>query len=117
MEHQITCINCPVGCRLTAVTENGQVISVTGNSCNRGLVYAKQECTAPMRMVTASLPVEGSPLPVSVKTRAPIPKQRIFDCMKELGGLRLAAPIQAGTVICPNVCGSGVDVIATRSVP
>lgn len=116
MEHQITCINCPVGCRMTVVTEGDQVISVTGNSCNRGLVYAKQECTAPLRMVTASLPVEGRKTPLSVKTRSPIPKQRIFDCMAELGKLRLQPPVQAGQVICPDVCGSGVDVIATRSV-
>ena len=31
MEQQITCINCPVGCRLQVVLENGQVVSVSGN--------------------------------------------------------------------------------------
>ena len=25
MEHQITCINCPVGCRLQVVVEDGEV--------------------------------------------------------------------------------------------
>lgn len=49
MEHQITCINCPVGCRLQVVVEDGEVKSVTGNSCNRGITYAKQECVAPDR--------------------------------------------------------------------
>ena len=58
MEQQITCINCPVGCRLQVVVENGEVKSVTGNSCNRGITYAKQECVAPRRMVTAVVPVE-----------------------------------------------------------
>ena len=75
MEQQITCINCPVGCRLQVVVENGEVKSVTGNSCNRGITYAKQECVAPQRMVTAVVPVAGRKCPVSVKTRTPIPKE------------------------------------------
>lgn len=116
MEHLITCINCPVGCRMQVVVENGEVKSVTGNSCNRGLTYAKQECTTPMRMVTASVPVAHSKTPLSVKTRTAIPKQKIFDCMAALGQLTLKAPIEAGQVVCPNVCDTGVDVIATRSV-
>ena len=59
MEQQITCINCPVGCRLQVVVEDGEVKSVTGNSCNRGITYAKQECVAPQRMVTAVVPGAG----------------------------------------------------------
>ncbi|MDD3335099.1 MAG: DUF1667 domain-containing protein [Eubacteriales bacterium] len=116
MEQQITCINCPVGCRLQVVVEDGEVKSVTGNSCNRGLTYAKQECTAPMRMVTASVPVMDRQTPVSAKTRTPIPKKDIFHCMAELGKVQLHAPVEAGQVICANVCGTGVDVIATKSV-
>ena len=40
---EITCINCPVGCRLNVELENGQVVSVTGNTCKRGETYARQE--------------------------------------------------------------------------
>ena len=69
MEQQITCINCPVGCRLQVVLENGQVVSVSGNSCKRGEIYAKQECTAPTRMVTAAVPLQNRKTPVSAKTR------------------------------------------------
>ena len=90
MEHMITCINCPVGCRMQVTVEDGEVKSVTGNSCNRGLIYAKQECVAPMRMVTA--------------------------CMQELGKQSVEAPVKLGQVICPNVCGTGVDVIATKQI-
>ena len=28
MEHQITCINCPVGCRMTVTVEDGKVSAV-----------------------------------------------------------------------------------------
>ena len=116
MEHQITCINCPVGCRMTVQVEDGEVKSVAGNGCLRGKNYAMQECVAPMRMVTAVVTVENSEMPVSVKTRTPIPKSLIFDCMKELASLHVQAPVHMGDVVCANVCGTGVDVIATKSV-
>ena len=115
-ERVITCINCPMGCRMTVGLENGEVVSVTGNTCKRGDTYARQEVTAPVRMVTAVVPVEGSLMPVSVKTREPIPKKDIPACMEALHGLRLHAPIHAGDIVLPDVCGSGVDVIATKSV-
>ena len=115
-ERVITCINCPMGCRMTVGLENGEVVSVKGNTCKRGDTYAWQEVTAPVRMVTAVVPVEGSFMPVSVKTREPIPKKDIPACMEALHGLHLQAPVKAGDTVLPDVCGSGVDVIATKSV-
>ncbi len=116
MEKVITCINCPMGCRMTVEMENGEVVKVTGNTCKRGETYARQECTVPMRMVTAVVPVEGSFMPVSVKTRAPIPKAKIAECMKELSKLHLTLPLHEKDVVLANVCGTGVDVIATRTL-
>lgn len=113
---EITCINCPVGCRLAVELEEGKVVSVTGNTCPRGVAYAKQECVDPLRMVTAVVPVEGSAAPLSVKTRTPIPKKEIKNCMKALAQAKLTAPIAAGAVVLADVCGTGVDVIATKSV-
>ena len=116
MQHQITCINCPVGCRMQVTVENASVTSVTGNTCRRGLVYAEQECVAPQRMVTAVVAVEDRKTPVSVKTRAPIPKKDIFACMKALSVASVKAPVRMGDVVLANVCDSGVDVIATKTV-
>lgn len=116
MEQTITCISCPVGCRMTVTLENGQFVSVTGNTCKRGAIYAQQECTAPMRMVTAVIPVEGAAMPLSVKTRTPIPKEKIDACIRELSAVRIAAPIHMGDTVLTNVCGTGVDVIATKSI-
>ncbi|MCI6907647.1 MAG: DUF1667 domain-containing protein [Clostridiales bacterium] len=113
---EITCINCPVGCRLDVTLENGQVVSVTGNTCKRGETYARQECVDPQRMVTAVIPVAGSAVPLSVKTRTPIPKKRIADCMRALSEVQITAPVAAGSVVLADVCGTGVDVIATKSV-
>ena len=116
MEQTITCISCPVGCRMTVVIENGQFVSVSGNTCKRGEVYARQECIAPQRMVTAVIPVKGAAMPLSVKTRTPIPKDKINACMQALAALEIAAPVQAGSVVLADVCATGVDIIATKTV-
>ncbi len=114
---QITCINCPVGCRMDVMHEGKTVLSVSGNTCKRGEAYARQECVAPERIVTAVAPVQGRDTPVSLKTRSPIPKRLIDGCMRAVMETPFTAPIAAGDVLIPNVCGTGVDVIATKSVP
>lgn len=112
---ELTCINCPMGCPLTVTMENGQVASVTGNTCKRGEVYAQKEVTNPTRIVTSSVGVEGGKaLRVSVKTREDIPKGKIFDIVKELKGVTVKAPVAIGDVIVENVAGTGVDIIATK---
>lgn len=113
---ELTCINCPVGCRLKVTMQNGAVTEISGNQCKRGEVYARQECVDPQRMITAVVPVAGSRMPLSVKTRTPIPKKLMFACMQALAKVELTAPISAGSVVLSDVCGTGVDVIATKSV-
>ncbi len=115
MEQTITCINCPVGCRMSVTLDDqGEVVSVTGNTCPRGLKYAKQECTLPMRMITAVIPAGNSSVPLSVKTAEPVPKKLIADVMNELKKIHVSAPVALGQVVLPDVCGTGVSIIATR---
>ncbi len=113
---EIVCINCPVGCRLKVKVENGAVTEVVGNACKRGETYARQECVAPMRMITAVIPVAGSKTPLSVKTREPIAKELVFACMEALSKVQLNAPIEVGSVVLGDVLGTGVDIIATKSL-
>lgn len=113
----ITCISCPVGCRMEVTHEGENVLSVRGNTCKRGDAYARQECIRPLRMVTAAAPVRDRDMPVSLKTRAPIPKKEIDGCMRAIMETPFSAPIAAGDVLIQNVCGTGVDVIATKAVP
>ena len=71
-KRELTCIGCPLGCQLT-VTINGDDITVEGNTCKRGAVYAKKEVTAPTRIVTSSVQILGGEIPrVSVKTAGDI---------------------------------------------
>lgn len=117
MEQTLTCINCPVGCRLRVKLENGEVVSVSGQGCARGVPYAKQETTAPSRMVTAVLPVPCRRTPLSVKTERPIPKHLVFQCMEEIRAAKPQCPIAMGQVIVEDVCGTGVQVVATKAIP
>ena len=117
-QQQITCINCPVGCRMTVtLNDAGEVTKVEGNTCARGDRYARQECTLPLRMITAVIPVAESGEPLSVKTAEPVPKKLIPDVMAVLRETKVSAPVAAGTVVVPDVCGTGIPVIATRGVP
>ena len=55
-ERELTCICCPLGCQITAVTENKTVVSVSGNHCPRGAKYAEAEILHPVRIVTTTVP-------------------------------------------------------------
>ncbi len=118
LEQIITCINCPVGCRMTVTLDDttGAFVSVAGNTCPRGERYARQECVAPERMITAVVPVMGSTVPLSVKTSAPVPKKLIPEVMAQLSRLHLTTPVSAGTPVIRNVLDTGADIVATRTV-
>ncbi len=119
MEKKLTCIGCPLGCSLT-VTMDGMgegVAAVSGNTCPKGEAYARKEMTNPTRIVTSAVRVENGCAPmVSCKTKADIPKGRIFDVTAALAGLRVAAPVHIGDVILPDAAGTGVDIVATKNV-
>ena len=117
MEEIVTCINCPVGCRMTvSLSDEGEFLSVTGNTCPRGAAYARQECILPQRMLTAVIPVAGRETPLPVKTSRPVPKSMIFLIMKELGRLSILPPVSIGQVVLPDVLDTGADIIATRKL-
>lgn len=117
---ELTCICCPLGCSLTATMEAGGEISVTGNTCPRGAEYAKTEWLDPRRVVTTTVVVtgqkEGEEAMVSVKTKEPIPKDKMRDCIRVLASVTLKAPVHIGDVVMPNVVGTGVDVVATKNI-
>ena len=101
-KRELICIGCPLGCPLT-VTMEGEQITVAGNTCKRGEIYAKKEVTNPTRVV-------------SVKTKNDIPKDKIFACMKEISTVSVPAPVHIGDVVIENCAGTGVPVIATKNV-
>ncbi|MBQ1304932.1 MAG: DUF1667 domain-containing protein [Erysipelotrichales bacterium] len=114
---ELTCIGCPMGCQITVELENGEVLSVHGNTCAIGDKYARHEVTNPERTVTSTVVVDGGDKPrCSVKTAGNIPKEKIFECMKEIDAVRLEAPVSIGDVVIENVAGTGVNIVATRNI-
>ncbi len=117
-DQNLTCIGCPLGCSISvSLSDNGEVSEITGNTCKNGEEYARKEVTNPSRVVTSIVKINnGDVNMVSVKTAEDIPKGKIFDCMEALKKVTVTAPVQIGEVIIKNVCGTGVDVIATKKV-
>ncbi len=112
---ELTCIGCPLGCRLTVDEDNDY--AVTGNSCKRGVDYGKNELKNPTRVLTTTVEVEGgihSRCPV--RTQEPIPKAKLFEAMDVLLKVKLKSPVKCGDVVVENLLGTGVDVIATRNI-
>ena len=108
-ERRLTCIGCPMGCPLVVTMDGGDVVSVTGNTCKRGEIYGRKEVTNPTRIVTSTVRVSGGSIDmVSVKTKEDIPKGKIFDCVKALKTVEVAAPVHIGDLIMKDVAGTGV---------
>ena len=111
---ELICINCPLGCSVTAQMENGEVISVEGNTCKRGETYARQELTAPARMVTTTVRLaDGGMLPV--RTASPVPKKSVRAVVWALKDKVADRPVRTGDVILEDAAGTGVNVIASKS--
>lgn len=107
---ELTCIICPRGCRLSV--ELGEDITVSGNLCPRGKNYAVSECTDPRRTVTSTVRTDSGDL-VAVRTSKPIPKDKVFECMRVINSITAKAPIRIGDVLATDIFGA--DIIATQN--
>ncbi len=116
-ENTIVCVNCPRGCRVRVQSQNGEITNITGYQCDLGIDYAKEEFKNPTRILPTTVRVEGGELDlVPVKTARPIPKASIGEAMRELAGVRVQAPVKRGQVVVEDIAGTGIEVVATRSI-
>ncbi len=114
MVRELTCIVCPKGCPLKVELENGAVVNVTGFTCPRGKQYAIDECTHPMRTITSTVRAENGEV-VPVKTNTTVPKELMFDCMREINRAVVTLPAHIGDVVIANILGTGADVVITAN--
>ena len=116
-KRDIICITCPKGCRAKLWREKG-TIKMTGKICKEGKTYLRQEFIEPMRTLTSTVVVEGSPRKrLPVRTAGPIPKKDLFACLEKLARVRVQPPLEVGQVIIPNILHTGVDIIASDDLP
>lgn len=103
----------------------------TVTSTVRILFERQKGAFTPVAPVTPVAPAVPQPLPLvsyfhpelpqiearlPVKTSAPIPKAKIMDVMAEINRITVHGPVRIGDIIAGNIAGTGVDLIATRTM-
>ncbi|MCG8541915.1 MAG: DUF1667 domain-containing protein [Clostridia bacterium] len=113
---EMICIVCPLGCRMK-VSKNEGGYDIAGNKCLRGEDYGIKELTNPTRILTTTVKIKNGLLSrIPVKTKEPIPKSKIFQCMKVINSVEVEAPISVGDVVIKDICGTGIDIVVSRSM-
>jgi CxxC motif-containing protein len=114
---RLTCVLCPVGCELEVARDASGGLEVRGNQCEKGIPFAEEEALHPRRNLATSVPIKGTATKmVSVRLSAAVPREMLFPILAEIAKLRPVAPVRRGQVLIASVLGTGVDVIATRTV-
>jgi CxxC motif-containing protein len=117
MADELICITCPLGCHLSVERMPNGELAVSGNKCPRGARYAQEEYLAPKRVVTATCrPDSLGAIRVPVRTTQAFPKERVDELLKALYALKVKLPVQRGDAIIKDALGTGIDVIAARTV-
>ena len=116
MKKEIICTVCPRGCHIQVEGEGEKVLSVEGQGCKRGLEYASAEFAHPVRILTTTVKLAGANDLLPVRSAQPLPKEKLFDCMDVIRAVEVQLPVKCYDVVIPNICGTGVDIVATKTV-
>ena len=95
--------------------EGKEIVNIEGFTCPRGKQYAIDECTHPMRTVTSTARTSDGGV-VAVKTDRTIPKELMFDCMKEINKTVATLPVRIGDILIENLLGTGANVVITANM-
>ena len=112
---ELTCIVCPKGCPMKVTLEGKEILNIEGFTCPRGKQYAINECTHPMRTLTSTVRTSKGGV-VAVKTDRTIPKELLFDCMKEINKTVATLPVRIGDILIENILGTNANVIITANM-
>ena len=116
-KNEITCIVCPIGCKIKVNIIGNHCEILDGNRCKRGIEYVQSEALDPRRILTSSILVLSGDWPLtSVKTTKPVPKNMIPLVLTEIKKTIREAPINIGDILLKNVCDLDIDVVATKKV-
>ena len=113
---ELVCIVCPRSCKMKIEFQHGEIV-VSGNGCKRGKSFAINETTQPKRTLCSTVKTKYKEVPVlPVRVSGEIPKNKIFDVMKQISTVVVTEPISCGDIIVEDVLSLGVNVIATSSI-
>ena len=97
----LNCIVCPMSCSGTVTMEDGKITNLEGFTCPRGKAYAQEELTAPKRMLTTTVRVEGGALALlPVMSIAPLQSERIIDVTQRSSLTQLPCGVLAQFLVC-----------------
>ena len=78
---------------------------------------AYEEYKNPTRTLTSTVAIHNTALPrLPVKTSKALPKDLVCRAMDETNKIELEGPVRMGDVIIRDLLGTGIDVVATRSL-
>ena len=114
MKNSLTCISCPVGCKIfyELSEDKSNIININGNLCPKGEKYANDEVFNPKRILTTTVYVKSADKMLPVRSDKAMPKEQIMDCIKKIKKLCLPENIKAGQVIYENIIDD-INIIAT----
>ena len=114
---QLICVCCPKGCRIDVTKEEDKTVDVKGYGCENGKAYALQESVCPMRILTTTVKINNGTLRVlPVMSEKEIPLHVWRQAMEEVKSVCVEAPVSIGQIILEDLCGTGVRLIASRSM-
>ncbi|MDN5341976.1 DUF1667 domain-containing protein [Oceanotoga sp. DSM 15011] len=116
-EERMTCVNCPVGCKVTIkFYEDKTIESIEGNRCEKGRQFVIDEIIDPKRTLVTSILVKNGKQPLtSVKSDKPLPLKFVEEAMKIIRKTVVKAPVKRGDILIKKIY-EDVNIISTRSV-
>lgn len=122
-KEKITCITCPLGCKLNVVFSRGtkEIISTEGAECRKGLKFAEGEIKNPVRLLTTTIGIDSSKISrLPVRSISPVPKSMLEDVVKDVKNIRVKLPVKKGQVLArlsdKNLQGPGIEIISSASI-
>ncbi len=112
-----TCIICPISCKISVIQKENGELEISGNKCNRGIVYAKNEFTCPQRMLTTTVKINGSKFNrLPVISSKEVPKAQLRNYLDEIYKIEVTAPVKEGDIIIKNIFDTDIHILAARSM-
>lgn len=117
MKKEIICTVCPRGCHIMVEGDEKTVKNLEGYGCKRGVEYATAEYLSPVRILTTIVKPDSTNSDLlPVRSSAPLPKEKLFDCMDVIKKVTVKLPVKRYDVIVSDICGTGVDIVATKDI-
>lgn len=111
---KLTCIECPVGCSIEVTMAGNEILSVQGNSCPRGKMYAENEVVCPKRVLTSTVRTDRDEM-LPVKTDAPVKKSEMLELMKKINQVKAKTPVKIGDIVVGKIDGEA-NLVATGNL-